>query len=962
MSNKKTIHGFEFYRERNIPELEATLKEAVYKKNGAKLLFIDREDSNKTFAIAFKTIPSDDTGVFHIIEHSVLCGSKKYPVKEPFVELLKGSLKTFLNAFTFPDKTMYPVSSRNDKDFYNLVDIYMDAVLHPRAIEDPNIFYQEGWHYELESADEDMTYKGVVFNEMKGAYSSADELEMEEMSSLLYDGSCYACDSGGDPVSIPTLTYEQFVSSHKKYYHPSNSIIILDGSVDLDKTLAQLDSFLSEYNEQKIDTDIPMIAPKGHVAKTINYEIGAGEDAEGKIRICQGYMTANYSERALISAFAVLMDAIAGTNDSPYKKAMLDSGLCEDVSFISYDGIQQNSILLEIKNVKEENVCSVKELSRKTLSEIVKNGIDKEALRASFNAMEFRIREQDMATFPAGIAYAIAALDTCLYGGDAIASLSFEQDIKFLREMLDTDYYEGLIEKYILNSPHSAELIMLPSATLGEQRCEEEKERLEKEKKLMSADEIKKTVERTVNLEAWQERRDSKEALETLPKLSLGDISELPEKYSFEEYCIEKTPAIYTPSNSRGIVYVNLLFDISDYSKEELLRISLLNELYKNVRTDNFSAAELQTKIKSELGSFSVGTLVGSKNKSPKIYVNVSISLLASKIDSAVEITNEILLGSRFDELDSIGRIVKQLKNSDAEAMTAAGHSAAFSRASAYVSQEAAIGEIVDGFENYLYIKELDKEFSSTGTSLCSELGKIAEKTFKRGRLTACHSGKRCDELMSKIVLLFEDSEREEFKTGIKPMGVRNEGIVIPAGVSFAAIAGNVLDFENKMHGSISVARSILSFDYLWNSIRVQGGAYGAGFIRRNSGVAGCYTYRDPNAYRSVEYFKGCADYLRNLANSGESIENFIIGTIGDSDPLITPKVLGALSIGAYIRGESYEDRKDRRLEILKTSKEDLLHVADIIEKAMESAGYCVVGGKDKIDSFGDKLDSIWEI
>ena len=290
------------------------------------------------------------------------------------------------------------------------------------------------------------------------------------------------------------------------------------------------------------------------------------------------------------------------------------------------------------------------------------------------------------------------------------------------------------------------------------------------------------------------------------------------------------------------------------------------------------------------------------------------------------------------------------------------GHAAAISRASAYVSAEAAAGETIDGFENYLYIKELDKSFAASGASVCSKLGETAEKIFKRGRLTVCHSGERCDEFMSKMVLLFEESERKELESDIAPMGARREGIVIPAGIAFASMAGNVLDFEDKMHGSISVARSILSFDYLWNSIRVQGGAYGAGFIRRNSGIVGCYTYRDPNAYRSVEYFKGCADYLRNLAKSGESIENFIIGTIGDSEPLITPKVLSALSIGAYIRGESYEDRKERRREILKTSSEDLLKVADVIEKATEASGYCIVGGRDKIDAFGDKLDSIVEV
>ncbi|MBQ9071117.1 MAG: insulinase family protein [Clostridia bacterium] len=962
MIESKNIHGFEFVSEREIPEIKGVLREAVYKKNGARLLFLDREDNNKTFAISFKTIPEDDTGVFHIIEHSVLCGSEKYPVKEPFVELLKGSLKTFLNAFTFPDKTMYPVSSRNNKDFFNLVDIYMDAVLHPLAVKRPEIFYQEGWHYELHRDSDEMIYKGVVFNEMKGAYSSADELEMEEMSSLLYKGSCYARDSGGNPSVIPMLTFEKFKESHAKYYHPSNAVIILDGSVDLEKTLKLLDSFLSEYDALEIDTDIPMIAPAGHTEKTVHYEIAPGEDPSGKARVCLGYMTADFSDRRLIAALAILTDAIAGSNDSPYKKAMLDSGLCEDVSFISYDGIQQNSLLIEIKNVKEENIEAVKRLSRDVLSEIVKKGIDKNALTASFNMLEFRVREQDMATFPAGIAYAISALDTYLYGGDPKTSLSFEEDIEYLRGQLDGDYYEKLIEKYILSSPHSATLYMLPSATLGEERERLEKEKLKKIKAGMSDVELKETIAKTEALEEWQRSEDTPEALETLPKLSISDISELPEKYPTVEYEIQKTPALYTESNSRGIIYTNLLFDISDFSTDELFYVSLLTELYKNVRTDKSNVVELQTKIKTELGSFAVGTLVGSKNGVVTPYVNVSISSLKSKLDSAVDIAKEVLLGSEFSDTAAVGKIIKQMKSMDADAISASGHSAAFSRAAAYVSAEAAVGEYLDGIECYLKLKELDKNYKAVSTSLSESLTKTAKKIFVRGRLTACHSGERCDEFIEQMILAFMPSDRINEVCKIGPLGARREGILIPASISFASMAGNVLNYEDKISGSLAVARSILSFGYLWNTIRVQGGAYGAGFIRRNSGVVGYYTYRDPDANRSLKCFRESSDYLRAVAASGESIENFIIGAVGDSDPLITPKVMGALAIGAYIRGESYENRALRRNEMLKTGPDDLVRIADLLDKVTVDSGVCVVGGRDKLYACGDEIETIIEI
>lgn len=962
MKLNELIHGFEFTSIKDIPELQGKLCEAVYKKNGAKLLFIDRPDNNKTFAICFKTIPENDTGVFHIIEHSVLCGSKKYPVKEPFVALLQGSLKTFLNAFTFPDKTMYPVSSRNDKDFLNLVDVYMDAVLHPTAMTKPEIFYQEGWHYELSDKTEDMTYKGVVFNEMKGAYSSADEVEMEEMSSLIYRGNCYGKDSGGNPEHITELTYEEFVASHAKYYHPSNARIILDGSIDLDKTLALLDSFLSEYDELEIDSDIPMITPSGHVEKTVKYEIAPGEDADGKSRVALGFLTADFSDRRLIAALNIVTDAIAGSNDAPFKKAILDTSIAEDVNFVSYDGVQQNSIFIDIKNVKEEDMQKAKELVFSTLSDIVKNGIDKNALTASFNSLEFRIREQDMATFPAGVAYAISALDTWLYGGDPKSALSFEEDIAYLREMLSTDYYEKILEKYILNSNHSATLYMIPSETLGKEKSDKEKEKLLQAKSAMTDEEIERVITLTEEIETWQKSTDTQEALATLPSLSVSDISEMPEKYPMQIYTIDEVPALFTQTNSRGITYATLLFDISDFNEDELFFTSILSELYKNVGTDSKDAVSLQTDIKTELGTFSTGILVGSKKGKVTTSFQVAISALDSKLDSAVRLSEEILLHSSFEDLSAIEKIIKQLKTSCAEGIAASGHSAALARASAYVSKEAAVSEYTDGIENYLRIKELDKNFSEKSEELKENLEKITEKIFSKARLTVCHSGKRNDDFAKKIASVFKKGTPPAGECKIEPLGKRFEGILIPASVSYASMAGNVLKYEENSHGALAVVRSILSFGYLWNVIRVQGGAYGAGFVKRNNGTVGYYTYRDPNPSRSVDCFMGSSEFLRDFANSDSDIETFIIGAAGDADPLITPKVLSALSIAAYLRAEEYEDRVKRRKELLNTSKEDLLKIADLLDKCAIDSGVCIVGGKEALEDSKEKITSIIEI
>lgn len=957
-----TLHGFEFIRSREIPELNGILHEAVYKRNGAKLLFIDREDTNKTFAIAFKTIPEDDTGVFHILEHSVLCGSDKYPVKEPFVELLKGSLKTFLNAFTFPDKTMYPVSSRNEKDFLNLVDIYMDAVLHPAALKKPEIFYQEGWHYELHEKSEEMIYKGVVFNEMKGAYSSADEVEMSEMSSMLYRDNCYGKDSGGNPKYIPTLTYESFVDAHKRYYHPSNARIILDGSVDIDSTLALLDSFLKEYGEAEIDADIKPLVHKGHVEKTVKYEISQGESPMGKARVCLGFATSSFEDRRLISALAIATDAIAGTNDAPFKKAMLSSGICEDVAFISYDGVRDNSIMIEVKNVKEEDMESAKALVFDTLSDIVKKGIDKSALTASFNTFEFRIREQDMATFPAGVAYAISALDTWLYGDDPMTALAFEEDIAYLRDMLDTNFYEKIIEKYILCSTHSATLYMLPSATLGEEREREEREALALAKASMTDAEIEEVIRLTERIEKWQKTPDTPEALATIPMVAVSDINELPEKHEYEEGVTDGVTTLFTKSNSRGIIYTTLIFDISDFDETELFGVSVLSELYKNVRTSESGAAELQTKIKTELGGFNTGTLVGSKNGIVTPYFQVSVSVLKSKLSSVHDIVREVLLNSEFDESEAIRKIVRQLKLGAQEGISASGHSAAFLRASAYVSRESVINEHLEGIENYLKLKALDKDYPSYSEDLSEFLYSLAGKIFTKKRLTVQYSGEKCDGYAEGLISIFPYGADFERGTKIMPLGIRREGIMIPASISFASMAGNVLNYSSEMHGSLGVVRSILSYEFLWNAIRVQGGAYGAGFIKRQNGTVGFYTYRDPNASRSVDVFGKTPEFLKRFAEDNDNIDGFIIGAIGDSEPLVTPKVESALTLASYLRGETYEKRVQRRHELLNTSREDLLNIADMLKRVIEDAGVCIIGGKAQLDGAKDKIDSIIEI
>lgn len=961
---EKVIRGFCLTGEDDLPELSAKLYTYEHIKSGASLIYIDRKDENKTFAIAFKTLPEDDTGVFHILEHSVLCGSKKFPVKEPFVELLKASLKTFLNAFTFPDKTMYPTSSRNEKDFLNLVDVYMDAVLHPLAIEKPEIFYQEGWHYDIEDENSPMTYKGVVFNEMKGAYSSVDELETAKTAKLLYRGSVYGYDSGGDPRYIPDLTYEKFCAAHSKYYHPSNSKIILDGEMDLDAVLALLDGYLCEYSRKEIDAPIGLIEPKGFAEETVYYEIGEQESEEGKARICLGFLAGDFSKRRERIALSAITDAIAGSNDSPFKKAILDTGMVEDLSFFGYDGIAHNSLFLEFKNLKQEDADKVLALSATLLKKFAKDGVDRKLLSSSLSAMEFRAREQD-GYYPQGLSNAIAALDTWLYGGNPKDMLVFENDFAFLKDALSGDYYEKLIEEVLVNSKHSVKVTLLPSKTVGEERRREEEGRLAEELAKLSKEEIKEKIEAGKRLLLWQKTPDSKENLDTIPTLAISDLNPLPQERYYEKEKILEREAIFTPAASKGIYYCDILFDISDLDEKELFTLSLTCDLIKNVRTENYSAVDIQTEIKSHLGTLYFGLISMEKAGKVTPYIKAHFSCLEGEKQTAKNLLEELVFRSVFTgEEKVISDIIKQNKTNLKDSFSSSGNSIGIGRIGAYTSAEAAIGEYTDGVEFYFSLKKLADGGKEALTDFIATAERLMKTVFTRDRLILFYTGNKDRVFAEELISLFKPDGVKPGECKIKPLGIKKEAFSVPSRVAFATLGSNIsyVIGSTETKGYMLTARSILSLDYLWNEIRVKGGAYGGGLTHRVTGSVVFYSYRDPSPARSIGIYRSAAEFLRNFAKEKRDLTGFIIGTIGDADTLITPKIAGTLTMRDYLRGESYEERAKRRKEILSTSHSDLEAAAEIIEKICDGAGVLIVAGADKISECRHLVDTVIEI
>ena len=944
-----------------IPELEATLHKMEHAKSGARLFFLEREDENKTFSIAFKTIPEDSTGVFHIIEHSVLCGSKKYRVKEPFVELLKGSLNTFLNALTFPDKTMYPVASRNDRDFLNLMSVYLDAVLHPAILENKNIFLQEGWHYELDAESGKLTRNGVVLNEMRGAFSSPDELAYYHLSDMLYPDTCYRHESGGKPEFITSLSYENFIAAHKKYYHPSNAQIFLDGSVDLDSALAMIDSYLSEYDRAPADFEIktqPAIKP---AHREVEYEISENESKENKTRMVLGYLLSGFDEQEKNVAANILLDTVLSSNESPLKKVLIDSGLCEDLTISPYDSIKQNASGVDFHNVKDGACDALYKLFVDTVKKISDGGIDKSMLEASLNNFEFRTRERDFGTMPKGVVYAMTVLETSLYGGAPEQNLSFERSFASIREKLfSTDYFEKLLCEIFVDNEHRAMLIMHPSETLGKKRAEEEERELTDIKNSLTEKELDAIKKAESELKAWQQTPDTPENVATIPMLKISDIPTDIPQIPRTVAKIGDSTVLYHEVPTNSIVYTDLYFDVSDVTKEEIFELRLLFALLENVRTENYTAIELQNLIKRELGSFGISLTPVTKDKEAKIYASVSLSATEAKRDSIINILREILYTSIYKDKSVARSILRQMKIASEESFITGGHLAGYHRAAAYVSSEAAVLEYYSGYEAHRSIKALDANFDSEFESFSDRLTALAKRIFTKERLTLSVTGKP-DELFAKNLVDSLVSEKiSEPVCTIKPLGVRREGIAIPAQAAFAETVANLSLFDEKTSGSLNVVRSILNYGHLWNAVRVQGGAYGVGLLIRNNGNLGFYSYRDPSPERTLGCYKESSAFLRNFAEQGEDITKFIIGAVGDTSPLLTPKLKGTFSAVRYLRGITHEDESRTHREMLATDKKALLWAADVIDKIISTDAVCVVGGKDKLEKCN--LDAILEI
>lgn len=948
MKANDIIHGFSVTRTAPAPDCGSELIEMQHIKTGARLVWLKNSGENKLFSVAFKTPPTDDTGIFHILEHSVLGGSEKYPVKEPFLELMKGTMNTFLNAMTYPDKTVFPVSSRNDTDFMNLTRVYLDAVFAPAIYYNPNIFYQEGWHIEMRSSSDTPVYKGVVFNEMKGAMSSVYSRMESDMMQALYPDSCYRFESGGLPESIPDLSYEQFIQGHKTYYHPSNAYIYLDGPVDIDSVLELIDGeYLCRFDKREAENDIPVQAPIAPTVKKSYYEISPDEEESNHTYYLIGKVLGSWQDREKITAASVLGEALTGSNDAPLKRALLDTGLCLDVSLEVSDGIMQPFGCIAINNTDEENCGSLKETLRSAVSELCEKGIGSELLTAAINRLEFRYRAGGE---PRGLTRNINALSAWLYGGDPLLYLEMGEVFDSLRAKTESGYFEELLRQWLLEEEGTAELYLLPSRTYGDEQKADEAKRLAAIVDGLACEEKDVIVEQNRKLDEWQQSVDTAEQLATMPHLAISEVGEEPLSFDTEVTDINGITVLRHPSSDEGIAAVSLYFSLADCTEEELSAAAAMSELLGELPTADSSAAELQRRITGLLGSITYNVDVFSKQGvtdkcSP--YFSVTARFLDKNTDEALALIAEIITKTSFDDKDTVKELLLQTDENYKQSIIANGHTYSMTRVRACLSAESAVTELVSGYEGYKRIHEAVK----ASEKLIAAVKTLSSRIVCRARLTASVTGDITPEAL--ITALPEGTA-----PAVKEMSFRldlpaKQGVVIPAGVSYSAMAFP----DNSADTAVrKVLFRALSLEYLWNEVRVKGGAYGTGAFMTASGEQSFFSYRDPSPAATLDICAKAADFTEQYCAGEPDITQYIISSVAKDEPLMSDGNKSRKADGLWFRGITDEERAAEKKRMLGVTAKQLREAA---EKLRTTGNICVMGTESAMEGLDLVKDTL---
>ena len=954
---------FTLLQEQTIPELNATAYYYVHKRTGARLLSIVNEDENKVFSINFRTPPKDSTGVAHILEHSVLNGSEKYPVKDPFVQLRKGSLATFVNAFTYPDKTCYPVASQNIQDFYNLIDVYLDAVFYPLISE--QTLMQEGWHFELNGPSEPLTYKGVVFNEMKGAYSSPDGVLGTRVRNSLFPKHVYGVVSGGDPRHIPDLTYEAFKAFHERYYHPSNSFIFFYGNDEPEKRLELMEKYLKPYKKTKVNSKIPLKKPFKR-AKKVQYAYDAGQDADIRRK---HYLTVNWalpdtSDPVMNFSLRILGHILIGTPASPLKKALLDSGLGEDLAGIGLESsLRQILFSAGLKGTRARDAKKIEGLVLNTLENLVREGIDPDMIAAAINTIEFRLRENNTGGFPSGLALMLRALTTWLHDDDPIKLLAFEASLNDIKARLvnDSHYFEKLIQAHLLDNTHRTTLRFKPDPELGRRFEEEQKDRLGQIREALTEQQLNEIAEKTRQLKEHQETPDSEEALATIPVLRLEDLEKQSRTIPIEVTDMQDAKVLYHDLFTNGIVYLDLGFDLHALPKDLLPLTEVFARALPEMGTETEDYVKLSQRIGKGTGGISgtavAATVIGSGKSVAKLFLRGKATVQQS--DELLNILQDVLLAAKFDNRERLKQIVLEEKADLESSLVPQGHIYVNQRLRAQFSESGWAKEQMSGISYLFALRDLEKAIDKKWPSVLEKLEIMRQALVNRSTLL-CNVTvdapiwdrfkPQLDSFLSALA-----STNTKLSTFDIQLAQTKEGLTIPAQVNYVGKGANLYDLGYEYDGSAEVIVRYLRIAYLHEKIRVQGGAYGAFSILDDAtGTFTYLSYRDPNVPATIENFDKAAAFLRGLDSSRLSdgeLTKAIIGAIGDIDAYQLPDAKGYTSMLRYLTNRTDALRQKTREEVLSTNGEDFIAFGEVLEKAAESDAVTVLGSQNALES-----------
>ena len=962
--NPNHLNAYEVLKEEDLQDIHSKGWLLKHKKTGARVMLIENSDENKVFNIAFRTPPKNSTGVAHILEHSVLCGSREFPLKDPFVELVKGSLNTFLNAMTYPDKTCYPVASCNDRDFQNLMHVYLDAVFYPNIYKKEEIFRQEGWNYHLEQKEGPLKYNGVVYNEMKGAFSSPDDVLEREIMNSLFPDTTYGCESGGDPVNIPDLSYEEFLDFHRQYYHPSNSFIYLYGNMDMEEKLEFIDShYLSAFDSLAIDSQIrdqEAFAQVKDIQK--NYPVSEDEGEEDNTYLSYNMVVGEAADINLSLAFEVLDYALLSAPGAPLKQALLDAKIGKDIYGSFEDGIKQTYFSIVAKGANLSQKEEFVKVIRDTLTKIMEEGIDKKAVTAGINYYEFRFREADFSSYPKGLMYGLDILSSWLYDDTKpFCEVQLLEGFEFLKKALEEGYFEDLIRKYLLDNTHGAILSLVPEKGLAAKRDKELEEKLENYRKSLSDEELTRMVENTKALEAYQESEEDPEALTCIPMLSREDIKKEITGLTNEEHYVDDSLFLYHDVCTNGIGYADLLFEIHDFDVNTVHYLGLLKSVLGAVDTENYSYGELFNEVNARTGGIAYGIEVFDDAQDTDAFramFAVRGKALYPEMDFMFSMIREVLTTSKLDDTKRLYEIIARVRSRAQASLASAGHSTAVLRGASYASPMAAFQDEMTGIGYYQFIERLEKDFDSCKDEIVKNLRKVMEEVLRPENFCVSYTGEResLDVVKAQAAgikkVLFNGQKPESVKQA--PCIKKNEAFKTSGQVQYVAQNGNFRKKGLEYTGALEILKVILSYDYLWINLRVKGGAYGCMSGFKRNGESFLVSYRDPHLKRTLEVYQGVPDYIRAFEADEREMTKYIIGTISNKDVPRTPQMQGSISKTAYFSNVTEDMLQKERNQILGAQKEDIQKLAALVEAVLSDDQICVVGSETAIEKAED--------